>query len=423
MQRTLIIILLLAATPFFVQAQTGGGLLNKIKNKVNNRVDKKIDHEIDKTLDKMEGKDQPSTNNSKPNDTPAVNTGLQSYAKYDFVPGEQIIYSNDFAADAMGEMPIGWNSNGTGAVVTINGLKGNWVQLHQNSAYLTDNKDSLSENFTVEFDLVLRRTNPKAPFPMMAFGVLASGTYEPNANELLKDYTSTFATELRIQPYDNNTSHLHLQTYKDGNKYLTTDIKKFGVLEQYFNKVIHVAMQVQKERLRIWFNETKLYDLPKAIVAGSVINQLYFDVKRYGGEDAEVGYAIGNIKIAKGLPDTRHKLVEEGKFSTTGILFDVNAATIKPESSGVLKEIADVLQKHPELKVKIIGHTDSDGSDAANLELSKKRAETVKQALIKDHGIDSSRLESDGKGETAPVGDNKTKEGKAQNRRVEFVKQ
>lgn len=423
MQRKLIIILLLAATPFFVQAQTGGGLLNKIKNKVNNRVDKKIDHEIDKTLDKMEGKDQPSSNNSKPNDAPAANTGLQSYAKYDFVPGEQIIYSNDFAVDAMGEMPIGWNSNGTGAVVTINGLKGNWVQLHQNSAYLTDNKDSLSENFTVEFDLVLRRTNPKAPFPMMAFGVLASGTYEPGANELLKDYTNTFAAELKIQPYDNNGSHLHLHTYNNRKKYLTSDIKKYGLLEQYFNKVIHVAMQVQKERLRIWFNETKLYDLPKAIVAGSVINQLYFDVKRYGGEDAEVGYAIGNIKIAKGLPDTRHKLVEEGKFSTTGILFDVNAATIKPESSGVLKEIADVLQKHPELKVKIIGHTDSDGTDAVNLELSKKRAEAVKQILIKDHGIDSSRLESDGKGETAPVGDNKTKEGKAQNRRVEFVKQ
>jgi outer membrane protein OmpA-like peptidoglycan-associated protein len=197
----------------------------------------------------------------------------------------------------------------------------------------------------------------------------------------------------------------------------------FGVLEQYFNKAIHVAMQVQKERLRIWFNETKLYDLPKAIVAGSIINQLYFDVKRYGGTDAEVGYAIGNIKIAKGLPDTRHKLIEEGKFSTTGILFDVNTATIKPESNGVLKEVADVLQKHAQLKVKIIGHTDSDGSDITNLELSKKRAEAVMQALIRDYGIDRNRLESDGKGESVPVGDNKTKEGKSQNRRVEFVKQ
>ena len=122
------------------------------------------------------------------------------------------------------------------------------------------------------------------------------------------------------------------------------------------------------------------------------------------------------------MPDTRHKLVEEGKFSTTGILFDVNAATIKPESSGVLKEVAEAIKSNAGIRVKIIGHTDSDGSDAANLELSKKRSEAVKNALVKDFGVDASALESDGKGETQPVGDNKSKEGKAQNRRVEFVK-
>jgi OmpA-OmpF porin, OOP family len=414
----------IAITPLLSHVQLGNRLLNKVKSKVNQRIDKKTDAAIDKTLDEVEGKEKPatSTGNTKQTESSVSTTGLQSYAKYDFVPGEKIIYSNDFATDAMGELPIGWNSNGTGAVVTINGLKGNWAQLHQNSVYLTDNKESFTENFTVEFDLVLRRTNPKAPFPMMAFGLFASGTYAPADNEMLKKYTENFATELRIQPYDHNSSTLHMHTYKDWEKYLITDLKKFGVLEQYFNKTIHVAMQVQKERIRIWFNETKLYDLPKAIAPETVINQLYFDVKRYGGEDTEVGYAIGNIKIAKGLPDTRHKLVEEGKFSTTGILFDVNTAVIKPESSGVLKEVADVLQKHPELKVNIIGHTDSDGSDAANLELSKKRAEAVKQALIKDFGIDGARLESDGKGESAPAGDNKTKEGKAQNRRVEFIK-
>jgi OmpA-OmpF porin, OOP family len=420
-----IIFLFIAITPFMSQAQLGDRLLNKVKNKVNNRIDKKADAAIEKTLDKIEGKEQPVASSGKqaPAGQPASDPGIQSYAKYDFVPGEKIIYSNDFAADAMGELPIGWNSNGSGAVVTLNGLKGNWVQFYQNTTYLTDNKDSLTENFTLEFDLVLRRTNPKAPFPQLAFGLLASGEYATTANELLKGYTNTFATELKIQPYDNNGSHLHLHTYADKNRYLTTDIKKFGVLEQYFNKIIHVAMQVQKERLRIWFNETKLYDLPKAIVAGTIINQLYFDVKRYGGADTEVGYAVSNIKIAKGLPDTRHKLIEEGKFSTTGILFDVNSATIKPESNGVLKEIADVLKQFPEVKVKIIGHTDSDGSDAANVELSKKRAAAVKEALAKDFEIEAARMDSDGKGESIPAGDNKTKEGKAQNRRVEFVKQ
>jgi outer membrane protein OmpA-like peptidoglycan-associated protein len=96
---------------------------------------------------------------------------------------------------------------------------------------------------------------------------------------------------------------------------------------------------------------------------------------------------------------------------------------LKPESNGVLKEVADVLKKFTDIKVMIVGHTDSDGSDAANLELSKKRAEAVKQALVNEFGIDASRTSSDGKGEKEPMEDNKTKQGKAQNRRVEFIKQ
>ncbi|HMR83632.1 MAG TPA: OmpA family protein, partial [Niabella sp.] len=136
----------------------------------------------------------------------------------------------------------------------------------------------------------------------------------------------------------------------------------------------------------------------------------------------EVGYAISNIKIAKGLPDTRHKLIDEGRFSTTGILFHVNAYTLLPESNGVLSEIAAVLTQNSGMKIKIIGHTDSDGSEAANLELSKQRAASVKQALINNFNIDTSRVESDGAGELQPVSDNNTKEGKANNRRVEFIK-
>jgi outer membrane protein OmpA-like peptidoglycan-associated protein len=113
---------------------------------------------------------------------------------------------------------------------------------------------------------------------------------------------------------------------------------------------------------------------------------------------------VSNIKIATGVPDTRHKLVEEGKFSTTGILFETNAATIKPESNGVLKDVADAIKSNTGIRVKIIGHTDSDGTDAANLELSKKRAEAVKAALVNDWKIDAVQLETDGKGEAQPVG-------------------
>jgi outer membrane protein OmpA-like peptidoglycan-associated protein len=103
-------------------------------------------------------------------------------------------------------------------------------------------------------------------------------------------------------------------------------------------------------------------------------------------------------------------------------LFDVNSDKLKPTSYGTLKEIAAVLSENADVKVKIVGHTDSDGDDAKNLELSKRRAASVITALSKEFGISESRLESDGMGETKPVGDNKTAEGKAQNRRVEFIK-
>ncbi|HEX5669212.1 MAG TPA: OmpA family protein, partial [Chitinophagaceae bacterium] len=346
-----------------------------------------------------------------------------SYVKFDFIPGDQIIYFNDFAAETPGELPIGWNSNGNGAVVTISGLDGNWVQMYKDAVYLTDNKENFSEDLTVEFDLLMRRSNPKEAFPQFAFGVLASGDEAPGSNLLLKTYKKFFCTELKIQPSDYNGSHMHLETFEKYDGYLKTDVKKYGTLENFFNKPVHISMQVQKERLRIWINENKMYDLPKAIAAGTTLNQLFFLVKGNGGNDDEVGYNISNIKIAKGLPDSRHKLIDEGKFTTTGILFDVNSANIKPESSGVLKDIADVLTKHATIKVKIIGHTDADGSEQANTELSRKRAAAVKMALAKDHAISEDRMETDGKGESVPVGDNKTKEGKAQNRRVEFIKQ
>ncbi|MGE5810604.1 MAG: OmpA family protein, partial [Ignavibacteria bacterium] len=101
---------------------------------------------------------------------------------------------------------------------------------------------------------------------------------------------------------------------------------------------------------------------------------------------------------------------------------DVNSDKIKPESYGTLKEIANVLKENSSVKVKIVGHTDSDGNDASNLDLSKRRAASVKNTLNSEFGIDSSRMETDGKGESQPVTDNNSQEGKANNRRVELIK-
>ena len=131
---------------------------------------------------------------------------------------------------------------------------------------------------------------------------------------------------------------------------------------------------------------------------------------------------ISNFRVAAGLPDTRNKLITEGKLVTYGIYFDVNKDVVKPESYGTLKEIAGILNEVPDVKVKIFGHTDADGDDAKNMDLSKRRAASVKAELVKYFGVKPDQLSTDGLGETKPVSPNDTPVNKALNRRVEFIK-
>jgi outer membrane protein OmpA-like peptidoglycan-associated protein len=116
------------------------------------------------------------------------------------------------------------------------------------------------------------------------------------------------------------------------------------------------------------------------------------------------------------------ELVKEGMSITLrGIYFDYNKATIKPESQAALGDAAKILQDNPSIRVEIQGHTDSDGSDSYNLQLSDRRAQSVVTYLIQNYAINPSRLTGKGYGEGNPVASNDTPEGKALNRRVEFV--
>ena len=421
--------LLFLLIPAISQAQFGN-LVNKAKSKINQRIDNKVDQTMDKKLDELEGKSS-NTNQSTASNNQQVPTqqndvekkdAVKSYSKFDFVPGEKILYAEDFAQDAIGELPLTWNSSGKGEVMTIDGHKGQWLRIFENTTYLSGNQHSFGENYTIEFD-AMYYFDPKVKgyiLPGWSFGLFTSGGVDPTDNSFLKERTTTNSVEVRFGY--GGTLRSQVLSHQNRAQTFSSDLISLWKQEEDWNRMAHFSVQVQKSRLRVWINEGKVFDIPRAINTSDTLNQLFFKMETSNYKDDEVGLFLSNIKVATGLPDTRHKLIDEGKFSTTGILFDVNAATIKPESNGVLKEIAGALKANPGFKVKIIGHTDSDGSDASNLELSKKRSEAVKNALVNDFGIDASVLQTDGKGEAQPVADNKTKEGKAQNRRVEFVK-
>ena len=120
--------------------------------------------------------------------------------------------------------------------------------------------------------------------------------------------------------------------------------------------------------------------------------------------------------IAKGL-------AAEGKMAFYGLYFDTAKADIKPASEPQLKEMAKLLSAQKALKVYIVGHTDSQGSLDANMQLSQKRAEAVVTALVKDYKIDAKRLSARGAASLAPLSSNSSEAGRARNRRVELVEQ
>ncbi len=112
-----------------------------------------------------------------------------------------------------------------------------------------------------------------------------------------------------------------------------------------------------------------------------------------------------------------------GRVAVYGIYFDTNKTEVKPESEPAIKEIADLLKQNPGLKLYIVGHTDNVGTLEANMDLSRRRAESVIAYLGTKHGVQAGRLKGQGVGPLAPVASNKTDEGRAKNRRVELVEQ
>ncbi len=408
-------------------AQVLKRLGDRAKQKLERKTGDKVEDAIDKSVDdatkpKSKTEEGESTTNetseSNGKTASAKSGSLKSYSRYDFVPGEKIVYSEDFAIEAVGEFPAKWNTNGSGEIVTVDGVPGKWLKLQEATKYESSMKTRLPENYTVEFDVFLHYNEDRG-VPWLTIGL---------KGDILAGHTYGAQGELTLAPNNGPTEKRDAVMYrslsKQGDMLLDATKKNYAVIvSQNQKKVpVHVAMWIQKERIRVWLNEEKVYDLPKGVAGDASMNKLFFEMSNYGGNIDDYNYFLSNIKVAAAPPDTRNKLITEGKWSTTGILFDVNSDKIKPTSYGTLKQIAGVLSENADVKVKIIGHTDSDGKDDANLELSKKRAAAVKQALISEFSLDGDRIQTDGAGESKPVSDNNTPEGKAQNRRVEFVK-
>lgn len=177
----------------------------------------------------------------------------------------------------------------------------------------------------------------------------------------------------------------------------------------------HIGIYVNKNIGKLYIDQHRL----------AVLNQVeaenidYVEIEVYSNEEHPVIFK--NFRIASGGDDAYNKIDTDGKFIAYGIQFDVNKATLKPESMGTINEFIKMMKANPELKFEIGGHTDSDGTNQRNKTPSQERAEAVKN-IMASQGIENNRLTTKGYGSSKPITENNNAENKARNRRVEFTK-
>ncbi|MBK9250075.1 MAG: OmpA family protein [Ignavibacteria bacterium] len=327
-------------------------------------------------------------------------------SKFDFIPGEKVVYFDDFTSDNIGDFPALWNTNGSGEIVTSSKYPGRWLQFTAGGYYIPEVVADFTDNYTIEFDMVPLNSENIETIHGISLLLVSGSLKDPNEGGAVPGKSGLGITPEYDMVNWSNWSEAD-GGYKDNGQspymFMSTEMT-------------HISLWIQKQRVRMYARDRKILDLPRGLIAPYKYNIFRIQIS------GEATPLFSNIRIAAGLPDMRNKLLTTGKLISYGIFFDVNSDLVKPESDATLKEIAQVMKDNPQLSVKIVGHTDADGDNALNLDLSKRRGASVKKELVEKFGVEAARLESDGKGETELIAANDTPMNKAKNRRVEFIR-
>lgn len=395
-------------------------LKKKAEKKVEKRIEKKVDEKVDEGLDEIEdsidgketkdtknksGKKQttkPETKESK-SESSSRGKGVAGanakssdpvviWNKFDFVPGDKVLFEDaPSSSERNGEFPSRWDLvQGQIEIMNFNGeqvigfISGNpmIIPFIKNSE-----KDYLPEVFTIEFDV-----------------------YRPASGNRLNVYLHDYKNQRRT-PQERLVVYLDRADYGDViGEYNSGKSNDEG-------NWIHVSIAYTKGQLKVYLDENRLLNIPRTAKKPTGISiQPYF-----ANVANNTVWYMKNFRIAEGGVPYYDRAIQDGKIIVTGIKFDIGKSTLRPESMGPLNEIFYVMNQSKDIRFSVEGHTDSDGAEATNQKLSEERAKAVMDKLI-EMGIDPSRLKSLGFGQSKPIADNSSPEGKAQNRRVEFVK-
>lgn len=319
-----------------------------------------------------------------------------AFVNFDFVPGERVLFADDFSKDNVGDFPKRLEFiKGNMEVAEWKG--GRWLRATTDGQFEIQLPENLPERFTVEFE----HSGVASSYPHVTLHF--DGTREGDQK----------SDHVKFLTWDGGSE-------KSGGGVFAGDgtIRSKGQVgnAQAQGKPFTARIMVDGRYAKVYMNGTRVANVPNANLGRANKIFVFFDAS----EDSPVYFA--NFRVAAGGRKLYDAIVEKGRVATQGIYFDTGSDRIRPESAPTLKEIASMLSEHGDLKLAIEGHTDNVGQAATNQTLSEKRAEAVKAELVAKYGVDAARLSSKGLGATKPVSPNETPEGRQNNRRVELVK-
>jgi outer membrane protein OmpA-like peptidoglycan-associated protein len=390
--RTALLATILAVTTCFAASVVHAGPFDKIKKKIEKKVEEKeqkVDDKTDKATEAKEGAEE--SGEAKPSSGGSTSGSGDKVSavstKFDYVPGDSVILLDDFTQDELGEFPARWRlSNGTFEVAEMEGER--WLRCASDDGHVRMKvPPSLPEFWTLEFD---------------AYG-LDTGSY-------LQVYglTSGGSTVWETM-YPHSGKNM---MFRCGEVFSTTALQGTPVVGRH-----HVAFMVRGTGLKVYMDRERLASVPD-ITAPGIPTEIDF---RLWAPNMKVRPMITNVRFAEGCRPAKDMLAE-GKLVTYGIHFETGSDVVQPDSAPILRQIAAYLESKPDVKLKITGHTDNVGSAASNLDLSQRRAASVARVLSSDFKVAADRFKTDGKGDTQSVASNAKPEGRAMNRRVEFIK-
>ena len=405
--------------------------VDRVKEKVTDKVDREVSNAADRVLDgkkksntKSAEKTEQTEDKAEKQEKDVAIEAAGEQKKSDFVPGAVTLFEDKLTDEQVGEFPSKWNLReglcevsklGGETVISLPPATTQDESVNSEIQPLMKNVfNYLPEEYTIEFDwYVYAKADDCNSFSLYCQSEETKGN---------TDYQ--LAISIEDDPQFQGASRFFFTNTLTGDEREVD--ATFKVKKNAWN---HVALSFNKRALKAYINDYRIANIPNA-KSGTFV--FLSSISRYLGNGIQnkKGTQFKNFRIAQGAvalydqntTDAVAKaMVETGKFVTNNILFETGKATLKPESMADIKMVGEYMLKNKNVRFEVQGHCDNQGSDKVNDPLSQKRAEAIVAELVK-MGVDEFNLKATGKGSHEPVADNGTEEGRAKNRRVEFIK-